>query len=93
MDTNKVGVVQLLDKDEVHFFDEDVEALLYEGVLVCLDKNNKDSFDVDFLISHPLGQLLEETLGVQCLVHRGYMKKTGWYDTYVHFCRHHSYKT
>ena len=59
MDTKKVDVVQLLDKDEVACFGEDVVALLYEGVLVFLDKNNKDSFYVGFLLSHPLGQLLE----------------------------------
>ena len=47
-------MVEFLDKDEVACCDEDVVELLYEGVLECLDKNNKDDFDVDFLHAHPL---------------------------------------
>ena len=31
----------------------DVE-LFYEGVVKCLDNNNKDDFDVGFLITHTL---------------------------------------
>ena len=54
MDTKKLGVVELLDKYEVVCCDEDVVAYLYQGVLVCLDKNNKDDFDVYFLYVKPL---------------------------------------
>ena len=31
--------------------------------MALLDNNNKDDFDVDFLLTHPLEYLLEETLG------------------------------
>ena len=37
----KLGVVKFLDKDEVECCDEDVVAWFDEGVLACLDKNNK----------------------------------------------------
>ena len=53
MDTNKFGVVEYLYKDEVVCFDEDFVACLYEGLLSCLDKNNKD-FYVGFLLPRPL---------------------------------------
>ena len=56
-----------------------------EGVVACLDKNNKDDFDVDFLLANPLEYHLGETLGQQCIVHHGYMKKIVWYETYVQF--------
>ena len=46
MDKNKLVVVACLDKDVVEFFDE--------GVVTCLDKNNKDDFDVDLLLEHSL---------------------------------------
>ena len=42
----KPGVAALLDKGVVVLFDE--------GVVACLDKNNKDDFDVDFILAHPL---------------------------------------
>ena len=35
-------------------FDEDVVAYLNEGVAECVYKNNKDDFDVDFLLAQPL---------------------------------------
>ena len=40
-------------------------ASLYEGVVVCFDKNNKDIFDVD--ISHILGDCFEYFFHVQPL--------------------------
>ena len=54
MDTNKLGVVECLDKDEVECCDEGVVVCFDEGVLTCLDNNNKDGFDGDFLHAHPL---------------------------------------
>ena len=54
MDTNKLVVVEFLDKGEVVFCDEDVVSCLDEGVVKCLNKNNKDYFDVDFILPHPL---------------------------------------
>ena len=36
MDTNKLGVVEFLDRNDVACFDEDVVALLDEGVLIFL---------------------------------------------------------
>ena len=78
MDKKKLIVVECLDKYEVSCGDEDVVAYFYQGVLVCLDKNNKDYFYVDFLHAHPLEQLLEETLGGKFLVHHGYMYKIVW---------------
>ena len=41
----KPGVAALLDKGVVVLFDESVVA--------CLDKNNKDDFDVDFSLHTP----------------------------------------
>ena len=66
---------------------------LDDDAVACLDKDN---FDVDirhsldnyfeyFLFSHPLGYLLDGAFGLQCILHHGYMKECGWYDTYVHF--------
>ena len=46
METNKLGVMEFFYKDEVECG--------YEGVMVCLDNNGKDNFDVDFLHAHPL---------------------------------------
>ena len=43
-----------MDKYDVEYYDEDVLALLDEGVVKCLDNNNKDGFDVDFILPHPL---------------------------------------
>ena len=63
MDTNKLSVVECLDKDEAEWCDEDVVVCFDQGVLTCLDNNNKDDFDRGFLHAHPLEQLLEETLG------------------------------
>ena len=54
MDTNKLGVVGFLDKYEVVCGDEDVVTFLYDDMLSCLYKNNKDGFGVDFLCAHPL---------------------------------------
>ena len=53
--TNKLGAVECLDKYEV--------ACCDEGVLECLDNNNKDNFDGYFIQAHPFKQLLQETLG------------------------------
>ena len=44
MDTNKICVVECLDKDEVECCDEDVVAWFDEGGLVCLYNNNKEYF-------------------------------------------------
>ena len=46
--------MELLGKDEVACCDEDVVALLDEGVVKLLDNNNKDDFDVDFILAHSL---------------------------------------
>ena len=54
MDTSKLGVVKWLDNDEVEFCDEDFMAFLYEGMMKFLNKNNKDDFNVDFLLEHPM---------------------------------------
>ena len=66
MDTNKTNVVQLLDKDEVEYGDEYLMAWSDEGVLACLDNNDKDGFGVYFVHAHPLEYILEETLGDLC---------------------------
>ena len=54
MDTKKWVVVEFLDKYEVAWCYEDVVACLDVGGVKCLDKNNRDSFDVDFLLTHPV---------------------------------------
>ena len=54
MGTHKIGVVELLDKDEVECGYEDVVACLDEGLLAYLDKINKDCFGIYFLRAHPL---------------------------------------
>ena len=59
MNTNKLDVVELLDKDEVACCDEDVVACFDEDVLTCLDKNDKDYFDGYFIQAHPLNQFFE----------------------------------
>ena len=92
MDTNRLGVVECLDKYEVEYGDKDAVECLYEGVLACLDKNDKNGFEVDFIHLHPLEEIREETLGDQFLFQHGYMQKIDWCDTYVHFCYHHNYK-
>ena len=51
-----------MDKDELECCDEDVVSYLGEGVMACLDKNNKDYFYVDFLLAYPLEYILEENL-------------------------------
>ena len=63
MDLEKLGMVACLYNYEVACCDEDVVVLLYEGLMVWLENNNKDYFDVDFLLVHPLEYILEETLG------------------------------
>ena len=55
MDTNKFVVVEILYSDGVECCDGDSVACLDEGVVAYFDKNNKDSFDVYFFLSHPLG--------------------------------------
>ena len=71
-----------------------------KGVVECLYNNNKDDFIVDirhllddglksFILVHPFKYLLERTLGPQCIVHHGYMKKGGWFETYIHFYIYH----
>ena len=92
MDTKKLGVVELLDKDEVECGDGDVVEWLDEGVLACLDNNNKDDFDVYFLHAPPLEYILEEILGGKCLFQHSHMQKIVWCDTYVHFFYHHNYE-
>ena len=54
MDTGKLSVVECLEKDEVVFCNNYVVACLDEGVVACLDNNNKDDFDADFLLAQPL---------------------------------------
>ena len=54
MDTNKIGVVVCLYKDEVACCDEDVVVCFDEGVLACLDNNNKGDFGRDFIQAHLL---------------------------------------
>ena len=51
---NKLVVVACLEMDKVACYDEDVVAYLYGGVVACLDNNNKDDFDVDFILARPL---------------------------------------
>ena len=46
--------VECLDEDEVSWVDGDVVVYLDEGVLVCLDNNNEDDFDVDFILAYLL---------------------------------------
>ena len=85
----------------VECLDEGVVACLGEVVFRYLDNNNKGDFDVDirhilddcfrtFLLAHPLEYILEETLGGPRIVHCGYMKKVGWYETCVQI--HHEHK-
>ena len=57
MDTDKLGVMEWLNKDEVQCSDEYAMELLYEGVLKLLNKNNNDDFGTDFILLHPLGYL------------------------------------
>ena len=73
METNKLGMMELLDKDEAECCDEDIVACFDEGVLEFLDNNNKDDFDGDFIHANPLEYLLDKTLGGKCLVHHGFM--------------------
>ena len=78
MDKNILVVVTCLDKD----------------VVACLDNNNnKDDFNVNFLLARPLVYLLEGILGGQCILHRGYINKIVWSETYVRFSHDHEYKT
>ena len=58
-----------------------------------MDNNNKDYFDVDFLLAQPLEYILEETLGGKCLVHNSYMHNIGCCDTYAHFCYNRNKKS
>ena len=56
METNKLGVVEFLDKYKVACCNEDVVSCLGGGVVAWLDMNNKDGFNVYFLLAHtPLG--------------------------------------
>ena len=52
MDTNTLGVLECVDKDEMVGGDKYVLACLDKGVLECLDNNDTDYFDVDFLHTH-----------------------------------------
>ena len=60
METKKLGVVELLDKDEVACCDEDVVALLDEGVIKFLDKKNKDDLMFIFSLHTPWNILLRK---------------------------------
>ena len=75
-----------------------------EGVVACLDKNNKYNFSVYirnsldycfeyFILTHPLEYLLEVTLGVKYIFRHGNMKECGWYNTYVKLFYDHEQKT
>ena len=46
MDKKKLSVMECLDKDVLEFFDE--------GVVARMDRNNKDDFDVGFLLAKHL---------------------------------------
>ena len=59
MYTKKLVMEELLDKDQVVCSDEGVVSILDEGVLVCLDKKDKDDVDVYFIHAHPLEWILE----------------------------------
>ena len=78
MKTNKLGVLECLDKYEVACGDEDVVTCLDEGVLAYLDNNDKDNFDVDFIHAHPLKYFLEKYW-------------LGNVYTYFHFCYQYNY--
>ena len=78
MDTNKLGVVELLLKYEMECCDNVVVACLDESVMACFYKNNKDDFDVDFIHAQPLSYNIEEILGGKCLVQHGFTQKIGW---------------
>ena len=75
--------------------DKGAEELLNEGVVACLDNNIKyilmSIYDTAlrnvliFLFTPLLEYILKGTLYVQCILYHDYMKKGGWYDTYVHF--------
>ena len=54
MNTKKLVVVECLYKDDVAFFDEEVGSYLNEGVIKCLDNNNKDDFGVYIFLEHLL---------------------------------------
>ena len=82
-----------LDNDEMECCDEDVVSCLDEGQVACLDNNNKDNFDVYFLLPHRLEYLLKEILVGKFIVHYGYMKKIGWSETYFYFSHDNKYKT
>ena len=43
-----------MDRDELVCGDEDVVAFLDGGIFSCLDKNDKDDFDVYFIHANPL---------------------------------------
>ena len=92
MYTKTIGVVELLDTDEVVFGYEDMVSYQDVGVLSWLDNNDKDDFNVDFFNAQPLQYLIQETLGGKFLVHNGYMQKKIWCGTYFHFCYHHNYE-
>ena len=92
MYTNKLGLAECLDKDEVSYFYEGVVAWFDEGVLACLDKNNKDDFNWYYIHAHSLKYILEDKLGGQCLVYHSYLQKIVWCETYAPFCYHHNYK-
>ena len=87
-----MDVLGLLDKYEVACCCEDFVTCLDEGVVKLLDKNNKDYFDVDFILANPLEYLIEEILGGRFIVHHGYMKKIGWSEIYVHFYHYQNQK-
>ena len=60
MYTHKIGVVEFLDKCEVVCCDDDVVTWLDDGVVACLDKNNKDGFDMDFYLNTPWNSFLRK---------------------------------
>ena len=52
-------MVEWLDKDEVAYCYDDFVAWFDEDVVTCLYKNNKDDFDVDFILAHLLEYFIE----------------------------------
>ena len=62
MENTKLGVLAWLDTDVVACFDEGLGEQLDKAVLACLDKNNKDYFDVANILTHRLKRYSEPWL-------------------------------
>ena len=60
MDTNKLGVVEFLYKDEVACYYEYIMTCFYEGVVKFFDMNNKDAFMFIFYFPTPFNIFLSK---------------------------------